>query len=105
MQIKDSFVIKAPQEKVWHVMLDKETYKQWTSAFNEGSTYEGSWEKGADIRFVGPNEDGTVSGMISRIDDSRPFDHAAVQHRPRQVGQFPAGMGPVSVVMGGTVEM
>ena len=61
-------------------MLDKETYKQWTSAFNEGSTYEGSWEKGADIRFVGPNEDGTVSGMISRIDDSRPFEFISIQH-------------------------
>ena len=43
--------INASPEKVWHTMLDKETYEQWTAVFSAGSTYEGSWEEGAEIHF------------------------------------------------------
>jgi len=31
--------INAPKEKVWDVMLTKETYDQWAGAFQEGSTF------------------------------------------------------------------
>ncbi|MEX2593834.1 MAG: hypothetical protein WD426_13755 [Anditalea sp.] len=29
--------INAPKEKVWDTMLKDETYREWTSAFTEGS--------------------------------------------------------------------
>ena len=40
-----SIMIDAPKEKVWHSMLDDETYRDWTAAFSEGSYYEGAWEE------------------------------------------------------------
>jgi hypothetical protein len=62
-----SIEIKAKAEKVFKTMLNKTTYEQWTAAFNPGSTYEGSWNKGDKIYFVGVGEDGKKGGMIARI--------------------------------------
>ena len=31
-----SIVIKAPKEKVWEVMLGKDTYSDWTEIFSPG---------------------------------------------------------------------
>lgn len=76
-----SVFIKASKKKVWETMLNDATYRQWTAIFNpSGSYYEGSWNEGSDIRFYGPNEDGTVSGMISRIKQSRPYEYISIQH-------------------------
>ena len=54
--------IDAPAEHVFKTMLAKETYKQWTAAFNPTSDFEGSWEKGEKIYFVGMNEKGEKEG-------------------------------------------
>lgn len=76
-----SIKINASKEKVWNTMLNKETYEQWTSVFNPtGSYYEGGWSTGDEIKFLGPDENGTVSGMLSRIKESRPFDFVSIQH-------------------------
>ncbi|HAT91747.1 MAG TPA: tungsten formylmethanofuran dehydrogenase, partial [Sphingobacterium sp.] len=45
--------IHAPVPRVFKTMLDKETYKQWTSAFNPSSDFEGIWDKGQKIHFTG----------------------------------------------------
>ena len=76
-----SVFIQAPKQKTWETMLQDSTYRQWTAEFNSsGSYYEGSWETGSDIKFLGPNEDGTVSGMIARIRESKPYDFVSIQH-------------------------
>jgi uncharacterized protein YndB with AHSA1/START domain len=78
-----SILINAPKEKVWNTMLEDETYREWTSAFSpEGSYYEGGWNEGDEILFLGGdgNKEGAVSGMISRIKESKPFDFVSIQH-------------------------
>lgn len=76
-----SIVINAPKEKVWHTMLDDEPYREWTAAFNEGSYYEGSWEKGSKILFLGPDPTtGKLGGMVSRIADNRPYEFISIEH-------------------------
>lgn len=72
--------INAPKEKVWDTMLGKDTYKQWTGAFHEGSDYEGSWEQGSKIRFIGPDDEGKVSGMTSQIVENRPYEYVSIEH-------------------------
>ncbi len=73
--------IKAPKEKVWNVMLAQETYKIWTAAFSAGSYYEGSWEKGAKIKFLGPDSSGGPDGgMSSEIADNRPYEFISIHH-------------------------
>lgn len=76
-----SITIKAPAKKVWETMLEDKTYREWTSAFSEGGYYEGSWEKGSKIRFIGPDpQTGEASGMVSRIADNRPYEYISIEH-------------------------
>ena len=76
-----SVVVNAPKEKVWHAMLDDESYREWTKAFNEGGYYQGSWEKGSKILFLGPDpEAGKERGMVSRIADNRPYEFLSIEH-------------------------
>jgi len=50
--------INAPVAKVWDMMLAQETYRQWTAAFEPTSYYEGSWEKGSKMKFLGAGDSG-----------------------------------------------
>lgn len=69
--IRLSVVIDASPQKVWDVLLQDETYRQWTAVFHPGSYAESDWKTGSRAYFKTPEGD----GMISRI----------VQHEPAQV--------------------
>lgn len=76
-----STLINAPKEKVWHVMLDDKTYRQWAEAFHPGSFYRGDWNKGSKILFIGPDaETGTEMGMVSQIAENRLYEFISVEH-------------------------
>lgn len=73
--------INAPVEKVWDTMFNNETYRKWTAPFHPGSYYEGSWEQGSEIRFIGPDpETGEKMGMYSRIAENRPHEFVSIEH-------------------------
>ena len=74
-----AITLNAPKEKVWHTMLDKETYPDWTEVFSPGSTYEGNWEEGSEIRFIGPGENGPM-GIVSRIKENKPYQFISIEH-------------------------
>ncbi|NKX51602.1 SRPBCC domain-containing protein, partial [Arthrobacter deserti] len=71
-KLRYSTRIDAPAHTVWATMLDEASYRDWTRAFSEGSYYEGSWDPGSEIRFLGPGEDGSLVGMAARVVDNRP---------------------------------
>ena len=71
-----STTINAPKELVWRTMLDDATYRQWTSAFSEGSHALTDWKPGSKALFLGP--DG--SGMVSRIAEHRPNEFLSLEH-------------------------
>lgn len=79
-QLHFEIEINAPVEKVYNTMLGKETYEAWTSVFNAGSRYEGSWEKGTKILFIGVGEDGNTGGMVSRIKENIPNRFVSIEH-------------------------
>jgi hypothetical protein len=75
--------INAPVDKVYDCMLginSKSTYEQWTALFNPTSTYEGSWDKGSKMLFVGVDEKGEKGGMVSRIAENISNRFVSVQH-------------------------
>lgn len=75
--------IKASAEQVYRTMLgidNIETYEKWTSEFNPTSSYEGSWEKGSKIYFIGTDEKGKRGGMVSEITDNIPFQFVSIRH-------------------------
>jgi hypothetical protein len=76
-------LIQAPAQTVYESMLgllDKATYQQWTSAFNPTSTFEGSWEKGSKIYFVGLDENGKKGGMVSTIEENQAARFVSILH-------------------------
>lgn len=75
--------IHAPANKVYDCMLgisSKSTYEQWTSLFNPTCTYEGSWDKGSKILFIGVDEKGEKGGMVSKIAENIPNEFVSIQH-------------------------
>jgi hypothetical protein len=75
--------IYAPVSKVYDFMLgikNKTTYEQWTSLFNPTSSYEGSWQKGSKILFVGVDENGEKGGIVSKIVENIPNQFVSIQH-------------------------
>lgn len=75
-----SVTINAPVEKVFNNMLGPETYKQWTSAFNPTSSYEGTWAKDEKISFIGVNKEGKKEGMVGVVRAYRPNDYVSVEY-------------------------
>ncbi|MEZ5053637.1 MAG: hypothetical protein R2807_02535 [Chitinophagales bacterium] len=75
--------INASAQKVYEVMLGlihKSDYEYWTAAFNPTSTYEGNWEKGSKILFVGTDENGKKGGMVSEIVEHQPAQFVSIRH-------------------------
>ncbi|MBL7926389.1 MAG: SRPBCC domain-containing protein [Bacteroidia bacterium] len=75
--------INATAQKVYETMLglkDKSTYEYWTAAFNPTSTYEGNWNKGSKIYFVGVDENGKRGGMVSEIEELQPARFVSIKH-------------------------
>lgn len=75
--------INTPAAKVYNTMLGLDnikTYEQWTSLFNPTSTYEGNWEKGSKILFIGMSETGERGGMVSEIVDNIPNKFISIRH-------------------------
>lgn len=75
--------INASADEVYNTMLgidNIETYNLWTAEFNPTSTYEGSWEKGSKIYFVGTDENGKKGGMVSEIVENIPNQFVSIRH-------------------------
>lgn len=82
-KLQFSVTIHAPAAKVYDCMLgisSKSTYEQWTALFNPTSTYEGSWDKGNKMLFIGVDEKGEKGGMVSRIAENIPDRFVSIQH-------------------------
>lgn len=69
-------VISAPAKKVWETMLHEETYKQWVAKSWPDSFYEGKWNKGEQIRFIGPDGSGTLAEIV----EAKPYQRVFARH-------------------------
>ncbi|HEX3020327.1 MAG TPA: hypothetical protein VHP36_08485 [Chitinispirillaceae bacterium] len=67
-------------KSVWDAIVDPQKYRNWTSAFHEGSYFEGGWEKGDKIRFITKNQKGEKEGMISEIAESKKYSFISIRH-------------------------
>lgn len=86
--------INAPVEKVYHSMIEQSTYQEWTKAFNETSRFDGSWEKGSKILFIGSDSEGNVGGMVSRIEENIPNQFISIEHLGEVKGDQEILSGP-----------
>lgn len=72
--------INAAPEVIFDRMFDKESYSKWTAAFNPTSHYEGSFEKGSKVLFLGIDENGKKGGMVSEIEEKIPNEFLSIRH-------------------------
>jgi hypothetical protein len=75
-RLQFSIDIAAPTATVFCLMLDSDAYRDWSSAFAQGSYYEGSWQQGQQIRFMSPSGD----GMVSVIAEHRKDQFISIRH-------------------------
>lgn len=61
--------IKATPEKIWQVLWNDATYREWVSAFYEGSYAKSNWNEGDSIHFLAPSGDGMSSVIEKKIDN------------------------------------
>jgi uncharacterized protein YndB with AHSA1/START domain len=73
--------INAPKEKVWETVIGKESYSEWTTPFSPAPSYfEGTWEKGSNMKFLSKDEQGGVGGMFSEIAENKPNEFLSIKH-------------------------
>ncbi len=75
-RINFSVSIDAPASKVWDVLWNDNSYRQWTTVFCEGSYMETDWQVGGNTRFLGPGE----GGMYSTIDGLKENQMVSFRH-------------------------
>lgn len=83
--IKVSYTVQinAPVAQVYDRMLglsDISTYESWTKLFNPTSSWEGSWDKGSKIYFIGFDDKGNKGGMVSEIAENKPCEFVSIRH-------------------------
>ncbi len=75
-RLRFSQSISAHRERVWQILFEDETFRDWASLFAEGSYYLGDWDEGSTIRFLTPEMD----GMIGQIAEKRIHEFMSIKH-------------------------
>ena len=69
--------INAPREKVWEVLWDDSSYREWTGVFGEGSYAEtDNWREGTKVKFLAQNGE----GMLSLISANKRNEYMSFKH-------------------------
>ena len=79
-KINLDITINATRKGVWEAIVDDSKFRLWTSAFQEGSYFEGGWNKGDAIRFISINKEGVKEGMVSEIAESIYPNYISIKH-------------------------
>jgi hypothetical protein len=69
-------MIDGPREKVWQVLWNDASYREWTSVFAPGSWAKTDWQKGSEVLFL----DAKNNGMISTIAENVPNEYMSIEH-------------------------
>lgn len=68
--------INAPASRVWEVLWHDDTYRQWTSVFQEGSYAVSDWKEESDVHFLTPKG----AGMFAKIEKMIPNKFMSIRH-------------------------
>lgn len=97
-------VINCPLQKVYEIMIDPENYHDWTTAFNPHSRFEGTWQKGSEMVFLGTESDGSISGMVSYIRENIPGKVISIGHTGIVKSNVRIMIGPEADEWHGAIE-
>jgi hypothetical protein len=67
-RLEFSIKIKADKSKIWKVLWDENSYRDWASVFFEGSYAKtNNWEEGSTVLFLAPDQSGIYSIIEAHI--------------------------------------
>jgi uncharacterized protein YndB with AHSA1/START domain len=69
--------IDAPRDKVWRVLWDDASFRDWSSVFADGSYAVSDWKEGSTVQFIDPSNN---SGMQAIIEKQRPNEFISFRH-------------------------
>lgn len=96
--------IAAPAAVVFKAVTDDQLYREWTAEFNPGSYFEGSWNKGDKILFVGISKEGKKEGMVAKIVENIPYSQISIRHEGLVDGDNEITEGPAVEGWAGALE-
>jgi len=101
-KLRFSAQIDAPIYTVWAAMLGPDGYREWTGVFSAGSYFDGSWDEGSVIRFLGPGGDEAegFGGLAAVVDENRTHEFV----RLRYTGEIVDGVENIGSPMVGAHE-
>lgn len=73
--LRHSIEIKAPKEKVWRVLWDDQTLRDWASIIDPGTYMTGNLEEGNEVNFIGNSAGGVRYGVTSRVEKLIPYKY------------------------------
>ena len=76
-QLHYTIDIDAPRDKVWRVLWDDASFRDWSSVFAEGSYAVSDWKEGSTVQFIDPSSN---SGMQAIIEKKRPGEYISFRH-------------------------
>ncbi len=80
MKLRFDIRINATPERVWECVTTDAPYREWTAAFHPGSHFVGGWHAGDKIRFLGPDDDGNLRGMVAEIAEADHPRFISIRH-------------------------
>ncbi len=86
-QLHYTIDIDAPRDKVWRVLWDDASFRDWSSVFAEGSYAVSDWKEGSTVQFIDPSSN---SGMQAIIEKKRPSEYISFRHEAEiKAGKVP----------------
>lgn len=78
-----SISIIAPKEKVWFIMWNDNTFRDWANFIDEGMYMVGEMKEGNNIHFISPINN---YGVISKIEKLIPNEYIVFKHQVDTIG-------------------
>ncbi len=76
-QMQFTVDIKAPREKVWNILWQDETFRQWASVIDPGTYMVGVLKEGNEVQFISA-ENGY--GVTSTVEKLTPGEFLLLKH-------------------------
>jgi len=65
-RLEFSIDIQADKTKIWKILWEDQTYREWAGVFSEGSYFSTSnLEEGSTVMFLAPDQSGIFSVIVS----------------------------------------
>ena len=80
-----SVKINAPKEKVWSIMWNDNTFREWANYIDKGMYMVGEMKEGNNVHFVSPINN---YGVISKIEKLIPNEYIIFKHQVDTIGNI-----------------